>query len=399
MPDMHLPPSLSPKRARWIAASAIVIVLGLAGYWLMRTPAAAPVAALPPAIPVQTAFAAQSDVPIYFDGLGTVFAFNTVTVTTRVDGQLQRVNFVEGQNVKTGDTLGQIDPRTFQAMYDQAVSTKAKDQSLASNAKLDLQRYETLAPQNYTSKQTFDTQKALVAQLEAQVKLDQAAIDFAATNLDYTTIRSPISGRTGIRLVDAGNNLLAAANTSLVVVTQMQPISVIFTLPAEDLAAFTKAAAAGPVTVIALSRDFKTELDRGTVAVLDNLILQTTATIRLKATFPNAKGTLWPGQFVNARVLIETKHNVLTIPSTAVQRGPNGQYAYVVKPDSTVEMRPLTLDQLDAGEAIITAGLKPGEQVVMAGQYRLQAGARVVATNTNVAGAAPQRTAPPGGTP
>jgi multidrug efflux system membrane fusion protein len=348
---------------------------------------------------VQTAFAAQSDVPIYFDGLGTVQAFNTVIVTTRVDGQLQRVNFVEGQDVKAGDVLVQIDPRTFQATFDQAVSTKAKDEALLANAKLDLQRYETLAPQNYTSKQTLDTQKALVSQLDAQVKMDQAAIEFAATNLDYTTIKSPIGGRTGIRLVDAGNNVLAAANTPLVVVTQIQPISVIFTLPADDLPAFTKAAPAGPLTVLALSRDLKTELDRGTVAVLDNQIVQATATIRLKATFPNAKGALWPGQFVNARLLIETKHNVLTIPSPAVQRGPNGLYAYVVKPNSTVEMRPLTLDQLDAGQAIITDGLKPGEQVVMGGQYRLQAGARVRATNADVASAAPRQSAPPGGTP
>src|SRR5258705_9617977 len=312
MPDLHLPISLAMKRARRIAASAIVVVLGLgAVYWFMRAPAPTP-DATQQVIPVQTALAAQNDIPIYFDGLGTVQAFNTVTVTTRVDGQLQRVNFVEGQDVKAGDVLAQIDPRTFQAALDQAVSIKAKDDAQLSNAKLDLERYEMLAPQNYTSKQTLDTQTALVAQLDAQVKLDQAAIEFAAANLDYTTIKSPISGRTGIRLVDAGNNVLAAANTSLVVVTQMQPISVIFTLPADDLPAFTKAAAAGPLAVIALSRDMKTELDRGTVAVLDNQILQTTGTIRLKATFPNAKGTLWPGQFVNARVLIETKHNVLT---------------------------------------------------------------------------------------
>src|ERR1035438_5446070 len=228
MPDLHLPTSLSTKRARWIAASTIVVILGLgAGYWLMRAPAPTPMAAMPPEIPVQTAFAAQSDVPIYFDGLGTVQAFNTVTVTTRVDGQLQRVNFVEGQDVKAGDVLAQIDPRTYQATYDQAVSTKAKDEAQLANAKLDLQRYESLAPQNYTSKQTLDTQKALVSQLDAQVKMDQAAIEFAGTNLDYATIKSPIGGRTGIRLVDAGNNVLAASNTSLVVVTQMQPISVI----------------------------------------------------------------------------------------------------------------------------------------------------------------------------
>jgi multidrug efflux system membrane fusion protein len=328
---------------------------------------------------VQTALAAQSDVPIYFDGLGTVQAFNTVTVTTRVDGQLQRVNFVEGQDVKAGDVLAQIDPRTYQATFDQAVSTKSKDDAQLANANLDLQRYEMLAPQNYTSKQTLDTQKALVSQLGAQVKMDEAAIEFAATNLDYTTIKSPIGGRTGLRLVDAGNNVLAAANTSL--------------------PAFTKAAAAGPLAVLALSRDFKTELDRGSVAVLDNQIVQTTGTIRLKATFPNAKGTLWPGQFVNARLLIETKHNVLTIPSPAVQRGPNGLYAYVVKSNSTVEMRPLTLDQLDGGEAIIKDGLKPGEQVVVAGQYRLQAGVRVHASNSNVASAAPVNASPSGANP
>jgi membrane fusion protein, multidrug efflux system len=400
MPNLQLPISLRTKLARWIALSGVVIVLGLGStYRLIQAPAPTLPAAMPSVIPVQTAFAAQGDVPIYFDGLGTVMAFNTVTVTTRVDGQLQRVNFVEGQDVKTGDVLAQIDPRPYRAMLDSAISTKAKDEAQLANAKLDLERYMTLAPQNYTSKQTLDTQRALVDQLNAQVKIDQAAIDSAATNLDYTTIKSPISGRTGFRLVDVGNNVLAAANTSLVVLTQLRPITIVFTLPADDLPAFSKAAARGPLTVLALSRDMKTELDRGTVAVLDNQILQATGTIRLKATFPNAKATLWPGQFVNARLLIETKHNVLTIPSPAVQRGPNGLYAYVVKSDSTVEMRPLTLDQLDGGEAIITDGLKPGEQVVMAGQYRLQPGAQVRASNTNVASAAPPPTLPPGEMP
>jgi multidrug efflux system membrane fusion protein len=402
MPELHLPISFRTRPTTGIAAVATVIALGLgllAGYRLMQAPAATLPAATPAAVPVQTAFAARRDVPIYFDGLGTVQAFNTVTVTTRVDGQLQRVNFVEGQDVKTGDILVQIDPRTYRATFEQAVSTKAKDEAQLANAKLDLARYETLAPQGFTSKQTLDTQKALVAQLDAQVKMDQAAAEFAATNLDYTTIKSPISGRTGIRLVDVGNNVLAAANTSLVVVTQLRPISIIFTLPADDLPAFTKAAAAGPLTVLALSRDLKTELDRGTVAVLDNQIVQATGTIRLKATFPNTNGTLWPGQFVNARLLTETKHNVLTIPSPAVQRGPNGLYAYVVKSDSTVEMRPLTLDQLEGGQAIITEGLMDGEQVVMAGQYRLQPGAHVRASNTNVASAAPLPTLPSGEMP
>jgi len=254
----------------------------------------------------------------------------------------------------------------------------------------------TLAPQEYTSKQTLDTQRALVAQLDAQVKMDQATIDLATANLDYTTIRSPLGGRAGIRLIDAGNNVLTAANTSLVVITQMHPISVIFTLPDEDLPDFLKAAAKGPLTVLALSRDLKTELDRGTVAVLDNQILQATGTIRLKATFPNAKGNLWPGQFVNARLLVDTLHDVLAIPSPAVQRGPNGLYAYVVKSDSTVAIQPLKLDRFDGGQAVIESGLQAGERVVTGGQYRLQQGARVQSSNSNVASG---QTAAPGGTP
>ena len=397
MPKLHLPSFLKAPRARLIASFAVVVVLGL-GAWFRfdQAPAATPAMAPSPAIPVETASAAQTDVAVYLDGLGTVQAFNTVTVTTRVDGQLQTVNFVEGQDVKAGAVLAQIDPRPYRATLDQAIATKAKDEAQLENAKLDLQRYMTLAPQEYTSKQTLDTQRALVAQLDAQVKMDQATIDLATANLDYTTIRSPLGGRAGIRLIDAGNNVLTAANTSLVVITQMHPISVIFTLPDEDLPDFLKAAAKGPLTVLALSRDLKTELDRGTVAVLDNQILQATGTIRLKATFPNAKGNLWPGQFVNARLLVDTLHDVLAIPSPAVQRGPNGLYAYVVKSDSTVAMQPLKLDRFDGGQAVIESGLQAGERVVTGGQYRLQQGARVQSSNSNVASG---QTAPPGGTP
>ena len=398
MAKLRLPGFLEASRGRFIASVTLLVVLGLVAWFQFdKAPAATPAMAPPlPAIPVETAAAARADVTVHLDGLGTVQAFNTVTLTTRVDGQLQTVNFVDGQNVKAGDVLAQIDSRPYRAALDQTVATKAKDEAQLANAKLDLQRYTTLAPQNYTSKQTLDTQTALVAQLEAQVKMDQAAIDLATANLDYTTIRSPINGRTGIRLVDAGNNMLAAANTSLVVLTQMHPISILFTLPEEDLPDITKRVAAGPLTVLALSRDQNTELDRGTVAVVDNQILQATGTIRLKATFPNLKNTLWPGQFVNARLLIETQHNVLTIPSPAVQRGPNGLYAYVVKSDSTVEMRALKLEQFDDGQAIIENGLQPGERVVTDGQYRLQPGARVQSSITNVASG---QTAAPGGTP
>ena len=380
--NLHLPVFHITKRTRSIAMLAAAILLGLGGgYRLLRAPAAPVPVSASPAIPVQTALARQTDVPIYFDGLGTVQAFNTITVTTRVDGQLQAVNFVEGQNVKAGDVLAQIDPRPYRATLDQAVATKAKDQAQLANAKLDLQRYTALASQNAISQQMLATQAALVAQLEAQVKMDQAAADLAATNLDYTTIKSPIDGLTGIRMVDAGNNVLAAANTSLVVLTQMHPISVVFTLPEENLPDIAKHSGASPLTVIALSRDLKTELDRGTVAVVDNEILQTTGTIRLKATFPNLKNTLWPGQFVNARLLIETLKNALTIPSEAVQRGPDGLYAYVVKSNSTVEMRALKLGQFSNGQAIIESGLRPGERVVTAGQYRLKAGDRVQNSN------------------
>jgi multidrug efflux system membrane fusion protein len=385
---LHLPVSRMTKRAHSIVF-AVATVLGLgAGYRLLHAPAAPVPESKSPAIPVQTALAQRTDVPIYFDGLGTVQAFNTVTVTTRVDGQLQAVNFVEGQNVKTGDVLAQIDPRPYRAALDQAVATKAKDGAQLANAKLDLQRYTALASQNAIALQVLAAQTALVAQLEAQVKMDQAAIDLATTNLDYTAIKSPIDGLTGIRLVDAGNNMLAAANTSLVVLTQMHPISVVFTLPEENLPAIAKHSAAGALTVIALSRDLKTELDRGTVAVVDNQILQTTGTIRLKATFPNLKNTLWPGQFVNARLLIETQRHVVTIPSPAVQRGPNGLYAYVVKSDSTVEMRALKLEQFSTGQAIIESGLRPGERVVTAGQYRLKTGDRIQTSNRDVASAA-----------
>jgi membrane fusion protein, multidrug efflux system len=300
--------------------------------------------------------------------------------------------------VNAGDTIAQIDPRPYQAVLDEAVATKAKDESQLANAKVDLERYSTLSPQNFVSKQVLATQQALVGQLEAQVQMDQGAIDAARTNLDYTTIKSPINGRTGIRMVDAGNNLLAASNTPIVVVTQMHPISVIFTLPTEDLQAVRKALAAGPTQAIALSRDQKTELDRGTVAVLDNESLQQTGTLRLKATFPNAKNNLFPGDFVNVNLLTETQHNVVTIPSPAVQRGPNGQFAYVVKSDSSVEMRPLTLDQFSGGQAIIESGLQAGERVVTAGQYRLQAGVRVQ-SSTSDASAAPEKTGTGAGTP
>jgi membrane fusion protein, multidrug efflux system len=330
-----------------------------------------------PEIAVETALAGRSEVPVYLEGLGTVQAFYTVTVTARVDGELQKVGFVEGQTLKKGDLIGQIDPRPFRAALDQSIATHDKDVAQLASAQADLDRYVLLAPQNLASKQTLDAQHALVGQLQAQIKGDQANIDNARTQLSYTTIVSPIQGKTGIRRVDPGNNVHATDTGGIVVVTQVQPIACIFTLPEEALPTLNRALEAGTVSVTAMSRDGKSELDRGTIALVDNQIDQSTGTIRVKATFPNPHDALWPGEFINARVLLRTEHNVLTVPSNAIQRGPNGMFTYVVKADSTVEARPLKVGDESGTLTVITDGLKDGEQVVLSNQYRLQPGARV----------------------
>jgi multidrug efflux system membrane fusion protein len=371
---------MSKTRLVMIIAGLVVILI-LGWHWLSgKKKPAAPVA---PIVQVDTATATRADTPVYLEGLGTVQAFYTVTVTARVDGQLQKVGFTEGQIVQKGAFLAQIDPRPNQAAFELAIATKAKDEAQLANAKLDLERYVMLAPQKLASTQTLDTQHALVDQLAAQIKGDQATIDNAKTQLDYTTITSPIQGRTGIRLVDPGNIVHATDTTGIVVVTQMQPISVIFTLPEDAFLAVNKAMAAGQVSISALSRDEKTELDRGIVQLIDNQIDQTTGTIRLKATFPNARNTLWPGEFVNARVLEETEHNALLIPSAAIQRGPNGIFVYVVKPDSTVEVRPLVIGEESDTSTVVASGIREGEQVVISNQYQLQPGTQVKASTSS----------------
>jgi multidrug efflux system membrane fusion protein len=279
--------------------------------------------------------------------------------------------------VHKGDLLAQIDPRPNQAAYEQAMAAKVKDAALLANAKLDLQRYTVLQPQDLASKQTVDTARATVDQLNAQLQVDQAIIDNARTQLDYTRITSPIDGRTGIRLVDPGNIVHAAATTGIVVVTQVQPIAVIFTLPEEELATVSAAMSAGPLKVTTVSRDGGTELDEGTLSLIDNEIDQTTGTARLKAIFNNAHNTLWPGQYVNARILVRTAKNVLTLPTAAVQLGPDGPFTYVVKADSTVEVRPLKIGEDSGGLTIVDSGLALNERVVTSNQYRLQPGVHV----------------------
>jgi membrane fusion protein, multidrug efflux system len=365
------------RRHPFISGAALAALLLLAWRAAVHEPADAAPRNAPPAIAVDTAAVTHADVPIYLTGLGTVQAFYTVTVTARVDGELQKVGFTEGQTVHKGDLLAQIDPRPNQAAYEQAVATKAKDAAQLANAKRDLERYTVLQPQNLASKQTVDTQRAMVDQLTAQVQVDQASIDNARTQLDYTRITSPINGRTGIRLVDPGNIVHAAATTGIVVVTQVQPISVIFTLPEEDMVDVNTALSSGPVIVTTVSRDGGTELDQGTLTLVDNLIDQTTGTAKFKATFNNAHNTLWPGQYVNARVLVRTERNALTLPTAAVQLGPNGPFTYVVKPDSTVEVRQLKIGEESGGLTVVRSGLALNEHVVTSNQYRLQAGAHV----------------------
>jgi multidrug efflux system membrane fusion protein len=294
-----------------------------------------------------------------------------------VDGQLESVAFTEGQLVHKGDVLARIDPRPFQAAYDHAVATREKDVAQLANAKRDLDRYLSLQPDHLASQQQIDTQKALVTQLEAQIQADAAAAENAKTQLNYTTITSPIDGNTGIRLVDPGNIVHATDATGIVVVTQVQPISVVFTLPEDTLSQVSAAMSAGKVQVVALSRDGKTQLDRGTLALVDNQIDPTTGTAKLKATFPNASRKLWPGEFVNARVLVRMEHGALTIPAAALQRGAEGPFAYVVKPDSTVEVRKLQTDGENGDLVVVRAGLQDGERVVTSNQFRLQAGTHV----------------------
>ena len=364
---------MKPRTLVIAAAAAAVLVSG----WLWLKPAARKGNKGAPAVAVDVATVTPEDVPVYAEGLGTVQAFYTVQVTARVDGQVEKVAFSEGQDVKKGALLAQIDARPFQAALEGAIAARDKDKATLANAHLDMQRYQLLAPEDLASKQTVDTQKALIAQLGAQIKGDEAAIDSARTQLDYTTIRSPIDGRTGIRQVDPGNIVHGANSTNIVVVTQLEPISVIFSLPEEQFAQVSAALHRGPVQVTALSRDRNEQLDQGTLELIDNQIDQTTGTLRLKATLPNKERRLWPGQFVNMQVLTQVQSQALTIPESALERGPDGLYAYLVGPDSKVSVAQLTAGTTHDGRVVVEKGLKAGDRVVTSNQYRVQPGSQI----------------------
>ncbi len=337
-------------------------------------------------VPVTTATAKRQDFDVYLSGLGQVQALNSVLVRARVDGTLQQVPVREGQMVKTGQLLAVIDPRPYQSALDQANAKLAQDQADLANARLDLARYANLVKQDYASHQQLDTQQALVNHLLAAIVGDQAAIDAAKLNVSYAYILSPIDGRTGLRQVDPGNMIHSSEAVGIMTITQVQPIAATFTLPQDQLPLVVKAMAAGPVKTLAYTGDDKTLLDTGTLLTPDNSIDPATGTIKLKATFPNPGNMLWPGQFVNIRVLVGVQKDVVTVPDMAVQHGPSGLYAYVVKPDATVARQDIAVGLDNGTTTVVTSGLSPGDAVVVAGQSRLQVGTKVAATADNQAG-------------
>ena len=328
-------------------------------------------------MPVSATQVSTSDVPIYLDGLGTVQASNTVAIRSQVDGKLQSVNFTEGQHVKKGDVLAVIDQRPFTAVLDQAKAKRAEDEAQLVSDQKDLARFQDLVRKGAGTQQSVDQQQAKVDDLKATIQADQAGIESAETQLSFATITAPIDGRAGFRQVDAGNIVHASDTTPITVLTQIKPAWAIFTLPQRDLAPVREAMRKGEVTALAYDQDNKEELAKGTLLLIDNQIDQLTSTIRLKASFPNENERLWPGEFVRVRLLVNTLKDAVTIPSAAVQRSSEGVSAWVVKPDDTVEFRPIEAGPSVGDMTVVVNGLKPGERVVVSGQYRLGPGGKV----------------------
>lgn len=356
------------------AGSVCAVVLVVSG----ETPRAQSPPPEPASVPVTAVHVTRRDVPVFLMGLGQVQPLNTVVVKAQVGGILEQTPFTEGQEVKAGDVLAVIDPRPYQATLDQALAKQAQDEAALANAKADLARYAALVKQNYASRQQLDTQRALVLGLTAALRADAAAIESARLNLQFTRITAPIAGRLGLRQVDPGNLIQANASTGIVTITQMKPIAVLFTLPQSDLTPVREAAAKDPLTVLAVGQGENARiLDRGTLETIDNTVDASTGTIRMKAIFPNPGEALWPGAFVNARLLLTTLKNVLALPARAVQHGPDGLYVYIVRPDETVVRQPVTETTEQGATAVIASGLTEGAEVVLNGQSRLQNGTRV----------------------
>ena len=330
-----------------------------------------------PAVPVGVATVKQGDFNVYLTGLGSVQAFNTVSLKTRIDGQIMQVNFREGQDVKTGDLLIVIDPRPYQVALQQAQANLQKDEAQLTNAKAQYERNKVLYEQGVIAKQDLDTMEASFGTYEGTIAADKAAIKNAELNLTYCYIKSPIDGRVGLRQVDAGNYVTAAGNTPMLVITQLHPIAVVFTLPEDQLQVVSQHMRQGALEVDAYSRDDQTKLGSGKLLTIDNQIDQTTGTAKLKGIFDNPENSLWPNQFVNVRLLLETRKNAITAPASAILRGPDGSFAYVVDANNTVQMRPVQIALTQGATVVIASGLQGGDKVVTDGQEKLQAGSRV----------------------
>jgi membrane fusion protein, multidrug efflux system len=380
---------------RWVLFIAVVTAAGYYGWRHYygpeahaRAEAAQKSAARPPAVPVSVSQVEKADFPVYLTGLGTVQAFNTVVVRTRVDGQIDKIAFQEGQTVKQGDLLAEVDPRPFQAVLDQAKAKKTQDEANLANANLDLQRSIKLG--EFATRQLTDTQRSNVAQLTAQIAADEAAISNAQTQLDYTQVKAPITGVAGLRQVDVGNIVNASTQTGIVTVTQIEPITVIFTAPEEQLPNVSEAQKIAPLKTIAITTDGKKPLAEGKLSVINNQVDTTSGTIRLKAVFDNKDHALWPGQSVSTRLLVKTLKDATVVPDDAVQHGTNGLYAYAVSQDNKAELRQVKVSQSIDGRSVIEEGLKPGEHVITGGQFKVRPGS-LVTTAVASSGQAPDK--------